>query len=508
VIEALSGALHHIFTVKIFLMIIAGLFGGLLTGALPGLTATMAVALLVPFTFTMEPTEGLIVLGAIYMSSIYGGSFSAILVNTPGTPSSIGTTFDGYPMAKRGEGDRAVLIATFASVYGGIIGVLFLLFLAPPLAKVALKFGPPEYFWMAVFGITIISSLASKNIIKGFIGGAIGLLISTIGIAPIGGDVRFTAGFSQLQGGIELIVALIGFFCIPEALTMIGQRGKKFHLTEAKRKKGIFLQTFKDVMKKQGNLLRSSILGTIVGILPGAGGSIANLVAYNEAVRVSKEPEKFGTGIIDGIIATESSNNAVVGGGMIPLVTLGIPGAPPDAVLYGVLLLQGLRPGPELFTTHSHVIYTFIISLFFATIFMLPVGVIAGKVLHKTVVRLPVRFLAPLIIFLTIIGSYSIRNNITDVYIMLTLGVLGYILKRLGFHPGPITLGLILGPIGEAGFVQALLIGEMLPNKWMIFFKSPISWILIILSLLSLSWPLFAKKLAKEWKVKGDEVEG
>jgi putative tricarboxylic transport membrane protein len=506
-IEAILASFGHIFTVKVILMIIAGLFGGLMAGALPGLTATMAVALLVPFTFTMNPTEGLIVLGAIYMACIYGGAFSAILVNTPGTPSSIGTTFDGFPMAKRGEGERAVLTATFASAYGGIIGVFFLLFLSPPLAEVALKFGPPEYFWMAVFGITIISSLASKNVLKGFIGGAIGVLISTIGIAPIGGDVRCTLGFPQMQGGIELIVALIGFFCIPEALTMIENRAKIFHLTETKRQTGIIVKTFKEVMKKQGNLLRSSIVGTIVGILPGAGGSVANLVAYNEAVRVSKTPEKFGTGIPDGIIATEASNNAVVGGGMIPLVTLGIPGAPPDAVLYGVLLLHGLRPGPELFTMHSDVVYTFIMSLFVSTILMIPVGIIAGRLLHKTVVRLPIRFLAPIIFFLTIIGSYSIRNNVTDVFIMLTLGVIGYILKRLDFHPGPITLGLILGPIGEMGFVQALLMGQVLPNKWMIFFDRPLSWVLIIMSILSLGWPLFMKRFEMRWGIKEKSLD-
>jgi putative tricarboxylic transport membrane protein len=502
VIEAVIKAFGHILTLKVLLMILAGLFGGLVSGALPGLTATMAVALLVPFTFSMDPTEGLIVLGAIYMACIYGGAFSAILVNTPGTPSSIGTTFDGYPMAKKGEGERAILVATYASVYGGIVGVVFLLFLSPPLAKVALRFGPPEYFWMAVFGITIISSLASKNVLKGFLGGAIGLLISTIGIAPIGGDVRFTAGFPQLQGGIELIVALIGFFCIPEVLTMITEREKTFHIAETKHEKGILIKTFVEVMKKQGNLLRSSFIGTIVGILPGAGGSVANLVAYNEAVRVSRTPEKFGTGEIDGVIATESSNNAVVGGGIIPLVTLGIPGAPPDAILYGVLLIHGLRPGPELFSMHSDIIFTFIMSLFVATILMLPVGVISGKLLHKTVVRIPIRFLAPVIFFLTIIGSYSIRNNVTDVAIMLALGILGYVLKRLEFHPGPITLGLILGPIGEMGFVQALLMGQMLPNKWLIFFNRPLSWVLIVLSVVSLCWPLLIRQFAKGWKIK------
>ena len=494
-LHAVLVGLKEVASVKIILLMIVGVTAGLSIGALPGLTATMAVALLVPMTFPLSPTEGLILLGALYMSAIYGGSFSAILVNTPGTPSSIGTAFDGYPMAKRGEGQRAVLISTFASAYGGIIGVIFLLLLAPPLASVSIRFGPPEYFWLAIFGITIISSLATKNVIKGFIGGAIGILISTIGIAPVGGDVRFTMGISQLQSGIGLIPALIGLFCIPEAIDMVTHREKKFNLLTPKGQPGIVLRTFKEVIKRQVALIRASLIGAFVGILPGAGGSIANLVSYSEAKRVAKHPEKFGTGIPEGIIATEAANNAVVGGGMIPLLTLGIPGAPPDAVLYGALLIHGLRPGPELFTGHSQVVFTFIVALFVATLLMIPVGITIGSGLSKLVNKLPIKVLVPFIIFLTIVGAYSIRNNILDVYVMLVLGILGYVLKRFGFHPGPITLGLILGPIGETGFVQALLVGETLPNRWMIFFEHPLSWLLIVLSIASLSWPLFRSKL-------------
>lgn len=496
-LHTLLVALQQSVSLKMILIMSGGIVAGLSIGALPGLTATMAVALLVPVTFPLNPTEGLILLGALYMAAIYGGSFSAILVNTPGTPSSIGTTFDGYPMAKKGEGQRAVLISTFASAYGGIIGVIFLLLLSPLLASVSLKFGPPEYFWLAVFGITIISSLASKNVVKGFIGGVIGILISTIGIAPVGGDVRFTMGFSQLQSGIGLIPALIGLFCIPEVIDMVVRRRETFNLIPVKSQPGIILKTLKEVMKQQVALIRASLIGAFVGILPGAGGSIANLVSYNEALRAAKHPEKFGTGIPEGIIATEAANNAVVGGGMIPLLTLGIPGAPPDAVLYGALLIHGLRPGAELFTGHSQIVFTFIVALFVATLLMIPIGITMGSILSKLVSKMPIKFLAPLIIFLTIIGSYSIRNNVLDVYVMLVIGVLGYVLKKFGFHPGPITLGLILGPIGETGLVQALLIGETLPNKWMILFEYPLSWLLIILSIASLSWPLFGKKLIK-----------
>ena len=496
-LHALSIGFAEVFSLKIVLLMIVAIFFGLSIGAMPGLTATMAVALLVPITFPLNPSEGLVLLGALYMSAIYGGSFSAILVNTPGTPSSIGTTFDGYPMAKRGEGQRAVLISTFSSAYGGIIGIIFLLFLAPPLARVAIKFGPPEYFWLAVFGITIISSLASGNVLKGFIGGIIGILIATIGIAPVGGDIRFTLGISQLQSGIGLIPALIGLFCIPEVLEMVTHRKNKFEYLSPESRPGVIFQTFKDVIKRQVDLIRASIIGVFVGILPGAGGSIANLVSYNEAKRASKHPEKFGTGITEGVIATEAANNAVVGGGMIPLLTLGVPGAPPDAVLYGALLIHGLRPGPELFTQHSQIVFTYIVGLFVATLLMVPAGIILGSFLSKGIGRLPIKFLAPSIIFLTLIGSYAVRNNIVDVYAMLILGVLGFILKKYGFHPGPITLGLILGPIGETGFVQSLLIGSTLPNRWLIFFKYPLSWVLIIASLISFSWPFIRKRLEK-----------
>jgi putative tricarboxylic transport membrane protein len=498
----LSGILS-ILTPTTLLLMLGGTVLGLVAGALPGISATMAVALLVPFTFSMEPLKGLALLGAIYMSAIYGGSFSAILINTPGTPSSIGTTFDGYPLAKQGRGWEAIIVATIASVIGGLFGVAALAFLAPPLANVALKFGPPEYFWVAVFGLTIIATLCSKSLLKGIIGGLLGLLLGTIGIAPIGGDVRFTFGMPSLQGGVELVGTMIGLFCLPEVMAMILEgAGTRYERVDIGRRRGVVWETTRKVLAQPQNLLRSSIIGTVVGIIPGAGGSIANLVSYNEAVRASKHPEKFGTGLIDGVIATETANNATVGGGLIPLLTLGVPGTPVDAVIYAGLLIHGLQPGAHLFTRYADITYGFIFSVFLATLMMLPIGLLMGNALHKLVSQLSIRILAPSIMFLSIIGSYAIRNNIMDVWVMLACGTLGFLLKILKVDPAPVVLGLVLGPLAEQGFVQGVLMGRAARIGYRIFFTRPVSILLIAMTVVSLAWP-FVSALVRRRRAKG-----
>lgn len=501
--EYLWVGLQNVLQIKSLLLILAATSAGMVFGAMPGLTATMSVALLVPFTYTMSPVMGLIALGAVYMGCIYGGAFSAILINTPGTPSSIGTTFDGYPLAQQGRGEEAIIAATVSSCIGGVFGVIALIFLSPPLAEFSLRFGPAEYFWMGVFGLTIISSLSKGALLQGLIGAALGVLVSTIGIAPIGGDVRFTFGVPEIQGGIELIVALIGFFCVPELLNLVLKGADSKEVVEYQRVPGIFMTTVKRVLAMPGNLIRSSIIGTIVGMLPGAGGNIANLVAYNEARRTSKHPEKFGTGVLDGVVATETSNNAVVGGGMIPLLTLGIPGAPPDAVIYGALMLQGLRPGAELFTDQAPITYTFMISVGVSALIMVPVGILGGRLLTRLVETLPTRYLVPGIGILTIVGSYAIRNNFTDVILMLLFGFIGFGLRRIGFHGAPIVLGLVLGPIMERGLIQSYLIGQRFPIPWLSLFVNPLSWVLIGLSLLSLLWPFFNTMFTRK-KTAGD----
>lgn len=489
--EAIWQGLIHLVSFQNLALIVAGTVAGMVIGALPGLTATMAVALLVPFTFNMDPVGGLVLLGSIYMGAIYGGCFSAILINTPGTPSSIGTTFDGYPMARQGRGEEAVIGATVGSAVGGVFGVICLIFLSPLLADIALRFGPAEYFWVGVFGITIISSLSSGAFLKGMTGAAFGILVSTIGIAPVGGDVRFTFGSPAMQAGVDLIVILIGLFCIPELLNLVFQSSSGKKSIDYKRGKGVLSTTVRRVFAMPGNLLRSSIIGTVVGILPGAGGSIANLVSYNEAKRAAKHPEEFGTGKLDGVVATETANNAVVGGGLIPLLTLGIPGAPPDAIIYGALMMQGLRPGPELFAEHADITYTFMLGVGLSALVMVPVGLYGGRLLARFVSRLPVRYLVPGIAILTIVGSYAIRNNFLDVMLMLGFGVAGYVMRWLGFGAAPIVLGLILGPIMETGLVQANLMGAAYTHSWYALFVNPLSWILIGLSLFSFLWPYF-----------------
>ncbi|CFX21905.1 Trap-t family transporter fused small and large inner membrane subunits [Candidatus Filomicrobium marinum] len=470
------------------LLALGGVIAGTIVGSLPGLTATMAVAVLVPITFSMEPASALILMGAIYTGAIYGGAYAAILLNTPGTPSAIATTFDGYPMAKRGDGDLAMTIACLASVVGGLVGALFLMVLAPPLAGVALAFGPVEYFWLAVFGLSLIASLSEGNLLKALMGGCLGLLLSTVGVAEVSADIRLTFGSQVLIGGIETVSALIGLYCIPVLIDLVATPAR--HLKVTQESKGLRLREGLALSwKHKFNLMRSSIVGTFVGILPGAGGSIAGLVAYSEAMRSSRNPEKFGKGAPEGIQASESANNATVGGGFIPTLVLGIPGTPPDAVILGALLVQGVKVGPNLFTSQGSIVYTFIWGLFLATILMLPVGLLIGRYAYRTIITIPKALLVPTVAFMTLIGSYSIRNSTSDVAIMVILGCIGWVLGRFGFSASPIVLGLILGSIAEQGFVQAWTIGAATHNLGGIFFGRPISIAIILFIVLSLFGP-------------------
>jgi len=483
------------------LLALAGVIAGTAIGAIPGLTATMAVAVLVPFTFGMPPAPALILMGAIYTGAIYGGAYSAILLNTPGTPSAIATTLDGYPMARRGDGDLAMTLACLASVFGGLIGALALLSLAPPLSRVALAFGPVEYFWLAIFGLSLISALSEGSLLKGLAGGAFGLLISCVGVAEVSADVRLTFGSQTLIGGINVIAALIGLFCIPVLIDLVATPGR--HLNVVAEPRGFRLaEAVRVLIRKKFNLIRSSVIGTIVGILPGAGGSVAGIVAYSEARRAARPGEEYGKGEPGGVIASESANNATVGGGFIPTLVLGIPGTPPDAVILGALLVQGLRTGPSLFTVHADIIYTFIWGLLIATILMLPIGLLLGRYAYKSIITLPKALLVPSVAFMTMIGTYAIRNNISDVVIMVVLGVIGWILGRFGFAAAPIVLGLILGPIAEQGFVQAWPIGSAQEDLIGMFFGRPISIAIIFFTIFSLASPI----LMRRWKVKPEAV--
>ena len=492
----LLGYLLQALTPMNLALALLGVVLGTVIGALPGLSATMAVAVLVPFTFTMNPASGLIALGAIYTGAIYGGAFAAILVNTPGTPSSIATTFDGYPMAQRGDGGLAVTLATIASVAGGLVGALALLLLAPPLARVALAFGPPEYFWLAIFGLTLIAALSVGNTLKGLIGACIGLLLSMIGVAVVGGDVRLTGGMPAFLGGIDVVSALIGLYCVPVILDLVST--KAAHLKVASEDGGYRLREATGIAwKSKFNVIRSSVIGTVIGILPGAGGSIAGLVSYTEARRASPRSSNFGKGEPDGVIATEAANNATVGGGFIPTLVLGIPGTPPDAIILGALLVQGIKIGPQLFTSEAGTVYTFIYGLLIATLLMLPAGLLIGRYAYRSIISFPKSLLVPTIAFLTVVGSFAIHSNVHDVQMMFVLGVLGWVLNRYGFQPSPIVLGLVLGQIAEQGFAQTWLIGNSTGNLMGMYFGRPISMGIIVAAILTLCYPFYA-----EWRAK------
>ena len=481
---------------------LAGVVAGTVVGALPGLTATMAIAVLIPITFSMEPASALILMGAVYTGAIYGGAYSAILLKTPGTPSAIATTFDGYPMARRGDGDLAVTLACTSSVFGGLVGATVLLLLAPPLAQIALAFGPVEYFWLAIFGLTLISALSEGHLLKGLIGGCFGMLLTTIGVAEVSADIRYTFGSQTLIGGIEPVAALIGLYCVPVMIDLVASPGR--HLKVSAETRGFrLLEALKLSWRYKFNLIRSSIIGTLVGILPGAGGSIASLVAYSEARRASKRTEFFGTGEPEGVMASESSNNATVGGGFIPTLVLGIPGTPPDAVILGALLVQGIRTGPKLFVGgESSIVYIFICGLFIATLLMFPTGLLIGRYAFRFIVTVPKALLVPTVAFMTIIGTYAIRNSMSDVVIMIGLGVVGWVLDRYGFKPSPIVLGLILSRIAEQGFVQGWIIGTARGNVVAEFFARPISLGIIAFIGVSLFYPMIAKR----WKI-GTEMK-
>lgn len=508
--EMMLEALSSVLTIEGFLTILIGVSAGLLIGSLPGLTATMALAVLLPFTFSMAPLQGLMALGAVYMGSIYGGAFTAILINTPGTPSSIATTFDGYPMAREGRAFEALAAATIASVIGGLVGVTFLLLLAPPLARWAVVFGPSEMFWVAMLGLTLVASLSGGSLLKGLIAGCIGMLLSTVGVSPVGGETRFTFGFPPLQGGIELIVALIGLFVIPELLSMAGEGRSKISKSGefGKAKVGI-LQVARHILGKPLNIIRSCLIGQVIAIIPGAGGNVTSLVAYNEAKRFSKDPQSFGKGNIDGVVASESSNNVMVAGSMIPLLTLGIPGAPPDAIILGVLLMHGLRPGLELFTESGVLTNGFILSMGFAAILLLPVGLLGARLIHKVVIKTPYYFMVPAIAMVTILGTFALRNSLLDVGIMITMGIAGYFLRLIGIHAAPIVLGLILGGIAEQGYVQTMLAAVVDPIPWLRLVENPLAKVLAGLVVLGAATALLPTWLERSGRLdKGSRNQG
>lgn len=472
-----------VFSPQCLWAIFVGVFGGTVIGALPGLTATMGVALLIPVTFGMAPVLGLNMLIGIYVGGIYGGCISSILVKTPGTPASAATVLDGYPLAQKGQAKKALGMATLASGIGGLFSCVVLAFMAPMLASIALKFGPTEYFALAAFGLAIIASL-SNDILKGILVGCFGMLVSTIGSDPIGGVLRFTFGATGFSDGIAFIPALIGLFAISEVMVQIERVFEKNEITV---KLEGSIPNLKEMLSCWKTLLRGSIIGTFIGIVPGTGSGTASWIAYSEAKRNSKHPERFGTGELEGVAATESSNNAVCGGALVPLLALGIPGDSVTAVLVGGLMIQGLAPGPMLFVEHPDVVIGIFTGSFVANIFMVIIG-LAGIRLFAQVLNIPKKMLIMAIVMFCVLGSYAINMNVTDLFTMLVFGVIGYFLQKYNFSLAAVCISLILGPIAEENLRLAYIANQ---GDLTVFLTRPISAVFVFLTVFSLFWPIY-----------------
>jgi len=466
------------------LVVLAGL-GGILIGALPGLSSTMAAALLIPFTLTMEPLTAIAMLSALYCSGTYGGSITAILVNAPGAPPAAATAFDGYPLAQKGRAGLALGIATTSSAIGGIFSVLVLIIAAPALSRLAYDFGPPEYFALALFGLSMLAAISGENALKNLIGGAIGVLISTVGMDFTTGVHRFTLGFWELSEGIHFIPVMIGLFAGSEFLTQamnLDRQQVRAALDAVK------LPTVADFKKVWKTILRSCGIGTFIGVLPAEGGTVAALIGYNEAKRWSKTPEKFGTGEIEGIAGPEAANNAATGAAMVPTLALGIPGSATTAVILGAMMVHGLRPGPHLFTQTPELLYVIFFAMLFANLFFLGAGLLGAK-LFARITLIPPTFLWPCVFILACIGSYALEQAMMDVWIMIIAGILGFFFKRYGFSPAPIIMGLILGSLVEDTLKQSLIIFD---HSWLGFAGRPIALVFFMLTAISIAAPLIA----------------
>lgn len=494
------GFINALSPINIVIMI-ASVTMGIVIGCMPGLSAAMGVALLLPLTFGMEPSAGLIMLGGIYCGAIFGGSISAILIHTPGTPASAATAIDGYAMTLKGKAGKALATACIASFWGGLLSCISLYFFAPMLAKLAMEFGSPEYFWLSLFGLTIIAGINTDSMILGLMSGAFGLVLSTIGMDPMQGVERFMFGQDSLYNGINITCALIGLFSMSQAF-ILAEKAIVKRAKAAKFSDRIML-TLKEMKQITPTVLRSWIIGNIIGLLPGAGASIACFLGYNEAKRFSKHPEEFGKGSIEGIAGSEAANNAVTGGSLIPTLTLGIPGESVTAVLMGGLIIHGLQPGPELFTKYAPMTYTFFGGFVVIQFFMLLIGLIGCRLFAK-IARVSDAILIPSIFVLCVVGSFAINNSAFDVKVMFVFGVIGYLMRKCNMNTAAVVLALILGPLGEKGLRRSLSLSG---GDASILLSTNICKILLALCLLSLLSPFVMKFFKKEKKADEAALE-
>jgi putative tricarboxylic transport membrane protein len=492
----LAGGFIHSFTPYPFFLICLGTVLGITVGAIPGLTGAMLIALTLPFTFYMAPVDGITLLVAMYVGAISGGLITATLLRMPGTPAAVMTTFDGYPMARAGKPGRALGLGITASFVGGLISWVFLATLSQPLSDFAVRFGPFEYFSLVLMALVLIASVTEGSMIKGLLSGMLGMIVAMPGVDPSAGDLRLTFGFHQMDAGLNLLPVLIGVFAIGQVISDVVKIEERVEAVKMDRS-GIFLSAA-DWLRHSVNLVRSSLIGTWIGILPGVGANIGSIVAYTGAKTFSKKPEVFGTGSEEGIIASEAANNATVGGALVPLIAMGIPGSVIDAILLGALLVHSIQPGPLLFINNPDVVYAMIATALVANVVMF--AVMLGAVGHLAKLRnVPRAFLMPTIIVFCVVGSYALSNRMFDVWVMLIFGVIGYFLERAKVPLGPFVIGLVLEPIAE----ESLRSGLMLSNgSYMPLVERPMSAGFMLVAVIMLIWPIWRHYRAQRGSAK------
>ncbi|MCQ2398107.1 MAG: tripartite tricarboxylate transporter permease [Sphaerochaetaceae bacterium] len=498
--QMFSSGLSAVFSGSHFFMVLLAIVLGTIFGALPGVSATMAVALGLTFTYTMEPIPAIVFLVAIYCSSITGGSITSILFKIPGVPSSAPTTFDGYPMAKNGQAGKALGVALFCSAIGGLFSAVVMFAMSKPLSSAALAFSQGDLFAITFLGLSILSVLDMDHILTTIISGLLGLLLACIGQDPMAGVKRLTFGNRQLLAGVEMIPVLIGLFAVTEVLkqTSVEKRlSAKDGVAGTGGHVDTKMPTFREMLKIKWVMLRCSIAGTVIGILPGAGATIASFMCYTMENKISKYPEKFGTGIIDGIAASETANNAATGGAMVPLLTLGIPGGNAAAVMMSALALKGVQMGPLLLVNQPDYLSATFISMVITNILMVVVAIGIAKLFAK-ILAIPYSYLGPIILMLALIGSYS-EGGFVGVKIMVIAGVLGIVVKYMHLNSAAIVLGLVLGSMCEEHFSRSYLMNNA--NVFKVLFGTPIAAVVMTVCILMLLRPLFMPLIAK-WRKK------
>lgn len=486
--ELLDGMVAAI-TLQSLLAMLAGTAAGILVGAIPGLTATLAMALLLPFTYTMDPLISLGMMAGIYNGSMYGGAIPAILMRIPGTPSAVATVFDGNPLATSGRAKFALHVALCSSAAGSMISAIALMLLAPPLVAFSLQFGPFEYFWIAVFGMTSVALLLASAPAKGLAAALLGIAIGIVGMDMISGAERLVFGVRHIAGGINIAVLLTGLFAIPPALAMLEANSRNLGDISISGK-GITLSEALSLVK---TWIRSGLIGVVIGVMPGAGGNLAGILSYAEEKRAAKDASQFGKGDPRGVAASECGNNADNASSLIPTLALGVPGNSVAALMMGAMLIQGLNPGPALFSQSGDVVYGFMWQMLITAFMMLGVGFLGASIFVR-MLRVPTGLLAPMILVVCSIGTYSASNSMADVWIMLCVGVAAFLLSRSGYPIAPIVLGAILGPLAESSFRQGLLISRGDP---LAFVSSPISIVLVALIVAVLLFPLWRLRQRK-----------